>query len=192
MKKIILASNSFSRKSQLERLCIPFITSSHDVDENMEKLKIADHEELSQKLSRMKARSVYSNNPNAIVIGGDTITSFDGRIISKPKTREKAIKQLTELNGNKHRVITSLTIIADETEYLHTEIAHMSMRKLSLDQINRYIEIDEPLESCGSCRLDSLGISLFDEIVCDDYTAIIGIPLIWTVKILSEIGVPVP
>ena len=158
----------------------------------MEKLKIADHEELSQKLSRMKARSVYSNNPNAIVIGGDTITSFDGRIISKPKTREKAIKQLTELNGNKHRVITSLTIIADETEYLHTEIAHMSMRKLSLDQINRYIEIDEPLESCGSCRLDSLGISLFDEIVCDDYTAIIGIPLIWTVKTLSEIGVPVP
>ena len=192
MKKIILASNSFSRKSQLERLCIPFITSSHNVDENMEKLKITDHEELSQKLSRMKARSVYSNNPNAIVIGGDTITSFDGRIISKPKTREKAIKQLTELNGNKHRVITSLTIIADETEYLHTEIAHMSMRKLSLDQINRYIEIDEPLESCGSCRLDSLGISLFDEIVCDDYTAIIGIPLIWTVKILSEIGVPVP
>ena len=98
----------------------------------MEKLKIVDHEELSQKLSGMKARSVYSNNPNAIVIGGDTITSFDGRIISKPKTREKAIKQLTELNGNKHRVITSLTIIADETEYLHTEIAYMSMRKLSL------------------------------------------------------------
>ncbi len=192
MKKIILASNSFSRKSQLERLCVPFVTSSHNVDEKLEKLKVADHEELAKKLSRMKAKSVYINNPEAIVIGGDTITSFDGRIISKPMTRENAIKQLSELNGNKHRVITSLTIIADEIEYSHTEIAYMTMRKLSLDQINRYIEIDEPLESCGSCRLDSLGISLFDEIVCDDYTAIIGIPLIWTVKILSEIGIPVP
>ena len=192
MKKIILASNSSSRKSQLERLCIPFVTSSHNVDENLEKLKVVDHEKLSQKLSRMKAQSVYVNNPNAIVIGGDTITSFDGRIISKPKTRENAIKQLTELNGNKHRVITSLTIIADEIEYSHTEIAYMSMRKLSPDQMDRYVEIDRPLESCGACRLDSLGISLFDEIVCDDYTAIIGIPLIWTVKILSGIGVRIP
>ena len=130
MKKIILASNSSSRKSQLERLCIPFVTSSHNVDENLEKLKVVDHEKLSQKLSRMKAQSVYVNNPNAIVIGGDTITSFDGRIISKPKTRENAIKQLTELNGNKHRVITSLTIIADEIEYSHTKISLYEHEKI--------------------------------------------------------------
>ena len=71
-----------------------------------------------------------------------------------------------ELNGNKHRVITSVAIIYNEIEYLHTEIAHLSMRK-RLDQITRYIEIDEPLESCGARRLDSLGISLFDEIKCE-------------------------
>ena len=192
MKKIILASNSFSRKSQLERLCLPFVTSSHDVDENIEKSKLTDHIELSHKLSLMKARSVYIKNLDAIVIGGDTITSFEGRIISKPKTRRNAIKQLAELNGKKQRVITSITIIADQIEYSHTEIAYLRMRKLSLAQITRYIDIDDPLESCGSCRLDSLGISLFDEIECKDYTAIIGIPLMWTVGMLSKIGVSVP
>lgn len=192
MPKIILASTSSSRKKQLERLSISFSTSPPDVNEDAVKVNANDHVELSKKLSLMKARSVHIHNPNAIVIGGDTITSFDGRIISKPKTKENAIKQLMELNGNKHRVITSVTIIDNETEYSHTETAHLSMRNLSLDQITRYIEIDVPLDSCGSCRLDSLGISLFDEIKCDDYTAIIGIPLMWTVRVLSKIGIPVP
>lgn len=192
MYKIILASTSSSRKKQLERLSIPFSTSPPAVNEEAIKVNATDHVELSKKLSLMKARSVHIHNPNAIVIGGDTITSFDDRIISKPKTTENAVNQLMELNGNKHRVITSVTIIDNEIEYLHTEIAHLSMRKLSLDQITRYIQIDEPLESCGSCRLDSLGISLFDEIKCDDYTAIIGIPLMWTARILSKIGVSVP
>ena len=59
-------------------------------------------------------------------------------------------------------------------------------------QIYRYIEIDKPLDSCGSYKLDALGISLFESIDCEDYTAIIGIPLIWTADILTQIGVSVP
>ena len=192
MHKIILASTSASRKKQLERLSIPFSTSPPDVNEEAAKINTNDHVELSRELSLRKARSVHLYNPNAIVIGGDTITSFDGTIFSKPKTLENAVKQLMELNGNKQRVITSATIIDNGIEYSHTEIAYLSMRKLSLDQITRYIEIDKPLESCGSCRLDSLGISLFDEIQCKDYTAIIGIPLMWTAGILSKIGIAVP
>jgi septum formation protein len=68
----------------------------------------------------------------------------------------------------------------------------MKMRQLSDEQIKRYIEADEPLHSCGSYRLEALGISLFESIDCADYTSIIGIPLMWTAKKLTELGVSVP
>ena len=60
------------------------------------------------------------------------------------------------------------------------------------EQIERYIKIDQPLQSCGSYRLEGLGISLFETIDCDDYSSIIGIPLMWTAKILSQLGHSVP
>ena len=96
------------------------------------------------------------------------------------------------LNGNEHQIITSAAISVKDKVYVHTIIAKMKMRQLSLEQMLRYIDYDEPLQSCGSCRLDSLGISLFESIDCEDYTSIIGIPLMWTAKILSEHGVLIP
>ena len=192
MKKVILASGSLSRKQQLERLKITFSTVLPNVNEDELKVKIIDHADLSRQLSLCKARNISVQYPDAIIIGGDTITSFNGNIMSKPKTSENAIKQLKMLTGNRHKVITSLAIILGQKEYLHTSVAHMKMRKLNDTQIARYVEIDKPLESCGSCRLDSLGISLFENIECEDYTSIIGIPLIWTAKTLTEMGVSVP
>ena len=131
-------------------------------------------------------------HPKAVIIGGDTVASFDQLVLSKPKTMEKSFQQLRLLAGKEHKLITSLAIISKGEEYLHSSIAIMKMRNLSDDQILRYIEIDKPLHSCGSYRLDALGISLFESIDCDDYTAIIGIPLIWTAKVLTRIGISVP
>ncbi|CAA0104245.1 Maf-like protein YceF [Zhongshania aliphaticivorans] len=192
MKKIILASTSIYRKQQLERLNIPFSTASPDVDEDSLKAKGLDHIELSRKLSLLKARNISASNENAIVIGGDQVASFKGEILSKPKTKEKAFEQLSTLSGNEHQLITSLAIIANGQEYLHSCIAIMKMRALSDAQISRYIDIDEPLYSCGSYRLEALGISLFEAINCEDYSSIIGIPLMWTAKTLTELGASVP
>ena len=71
-------------------------------------------------------------------------------------------------------------------------MANMKMRPLSDEQIERYIEIDEPLYSCGSYRLEALGISLFETIDCDDFSSIVGVPLMWTAKTLTDLGISVP
>ena len=192
MKKVILASTSIYRQQQLERLKLPFSTAAPDVDEEPLKSKILDHTELSRALSLLKARDISNNNKEAIVIGGDQVASFNGSILSKPKSKEKAFEQLSALAGEQHQLITSLAIIDNEQEYLHSCIATMTMRKLSEAQILRYIDIDEPLHSCGSYRLEALGISLFEHIDCDDYSSIIGIPLMWTAKTLTHIGIAIP
>ncbi len=192
MKPILLASTSIYRKQQLERLNIDFSTTAPNVDEEPLKQQGLDHITLSRELALLKARAVSSLYPDAIVIGGDQVASFGSEILSKPKTDERAFMQLTAMSGKEHRLLTSLAIIADGEEYLETTIAKMKMRSLTDAQIRRYIEIDEPLHSCGSYRLEGLGISLFESIDCEDYTSIIGIPLMWTAKILSQLGYSVP
>lgn len=192
MSEIILASTSIYRQQQLERLNVPFITAAPDVDESQLKAQGLEHRQLSRELSLLKARDISAVNPGAIVIGGDQVASYKDTILSKPMTKELAFKQLKALAGNEHQLITSLAIIANGEEHLHTCIANMSMRELTDEQIERYIGIDEPFYCCGSYRLEALGISLFDSIECDDYTSIIGIPLMWTAKTLSKFGVSVP
>ena len=192
MKKIILASTSIYRKQQLERLNIPFSTASPDINEASLKNKNLDHFTLSRELSLLKARNISSTFKDAIVIGGDQVASFNHAILSKPKTKQKALQQLLSMTGKEHQLVTSLAIIANGREYIHTCIANMKMRHLTEEQIIRYIDIDEPLQSCGSYKLEALGISLFEKIDCDDYTSIIGIPLMWTAKLLSELGIEIP
>ncbi len=192
MKNIILASSSVYRKQQLERLNISFSSLSPDVDEEPLKSHGLDHVELSKKLSLLKARSISKDNREAIVIGGDQVASFNAAILSKPETKEKAFEQLKSLSGNEHQLITSLAVISDGDEYIHTCIAKMRMRRLSDGQIKRYIDIDEPLQSCGSYRLEALGISLFEAIECEDFSSIVGIPLMWTAGMLSRLGISIP
>lgn len=192
MTNIILASTSIYRQQQLERLKVAFSIAAPDVEESQLKAQGLDHRQLSRELSLLKAQDISAANPDAIVIGGDQVACFNGAMLSKPITKQKAFEQLKALAGNQHQLITSLAIIANGEEHLHTCIATMHMRELSDAQIERYIDIDEPFYCCGSYRLEALGISLFDSIECDDYTSIIGIPLMWTAKTLSDLGVSVP
>ena len=192
MQEIILASSSTSRRKELARLNFKFSVIPPEVDEDSIKNTETDHLRISRKLALLKARNVSLLHPQAIVIGGDTVASFNRKLLSKPITMEKSFEQLRMLAGKEHSLFTSLVIIAKGEEYIHSVTAIMKMRDLSDEQIHRYIEIDEPLHSCGSYKLDALGISLFQSIDCEDYTAIIGIPLIWTASILTQIGVSVP
>ena len=105
MATIILASTSPYRKEQLERLQIPFTQAAPVVDEEEFKSQGLDHEALSQQLALLKARAISANNPQAIVIGGDQVASFNGAILSKPKTKAKAIAQLQGLSGQQHQLI---------------------------------------------------------------------------------------
>jgi len=185
---LILASTSPYRKEQLERLKVPFECHSPDVDEDQFNGKITDPMELAKTLSSLKAKFVFKEHPKSFIIGGDQVLNIQGKILGKPLTREKAIEQLTLLSGKTHELITSTTYLHEDKLIEKTIVAKMKMRNLSLKQISDYIDLEMPLNCCGSYMLENKGIALFDEIDCPDYTAIIGLPLMSTAQILMENG----
>ena len=186
---LILGSSSIFRKELLERLKIEFSQESPNIDEDSIKSSELSAYEVSRTLSKSKAFEILKRNPEAIVIGSDQVLSFEGEIIGKPKTQEKAFNQLKNLCGKEHQLITSYTVVSKEKEITETVSAHLTMRKLTDECIKEYIKRDDPLYCCGSYKLESLGIQLFERIKCEDHTSIIGLPLIKLCSTLKEFNV---
>ena len=148
---------------------------------------------LAEELARAKAISVAELEPDAVVIGGDQLVSFDGEILGKPgMTEERAISQLLAMAGRSHELITAIHLIHDRKSYAHTDVAILHVRPLTLDEIRRYVEADLPLDCSGSYRLEARGIALFERIESDDHSAIVGVPLIALTSILRTIGFEIP
>lgn len=184
MKKIILASTSSYRKELLSKLHWPFEAIKPDVDEDIYKNEVISPSELSAKLSRLKADDIFKNNSDAIVIGSDQVCSFGNQILSKPQTFERALGQLKMLSGNKHQLLTSVTIKSQEKTLTWTNTTTLWMRKLTEEDIARYLKIDMPYDCAGSYKLEEMGIKLFEKIEMSDHTSIIGLPLIEISNIL--------
>ena len=185
---LILASTSPYRKALLEQLQLPFKTVDSEVNEEKYKREIKDPHQLTKTLALKKAMSVFEKNPEAIVIGGDQVSLFHGEILGKPGTKQKAEEQLHKLQGNKHQLVTATCLKTPQQTFEWTEVIDLTMRKLSPDQIRKYVEIEEPLFCAGSYKIESLGINLFESIQCSDHTAIVGMPLIKLGTYLRECG----
>ncbi|MFN9065612.1 MAG: Maf family protein, partial [Bdellovibrionales bacterium] len=126
---LVLASESPYRKLQMESLGLPFSTSRPLIDEESEKMKFPKPRERAQGLARLKALSLQSKTQ--IIIGGDQLIHLSGQILGKPKTREKAIEQLTALQGKTHEILTALCVVYDQNIIEHLDVTLMSMRSLS-------------------------------------------------------------
>ena len=191
---LILASTSPYRRELLERLGIPFRCVAPLVDE--EKLKAdmagATPQELAEALASLKAFSVAQVEPDAVVIGGDQLVFFEGSILGKPGTVERAIEQLRAMSGRSHELITAVQVICSGQFFPHTDVTTLRLRRLTLDEIRRYVGADRPLDCAGSYKLESRGIALFERIDSDDHSAIVGLPLIGLTTILRSLGFMIP
>ena len=149
-------------------------------------------QELAEGLAMAKAASVATIETDALVIGGDQLVSFDGEILGKPGTVDNAVKQLERISGRSHQLITSIAVRQGGKNCVHTDVTKLSLRKLTLEEIRRYVEFDRPLDCAGSYKFESRGIVLFEHITSDDQTAIVGLPLIALTSILREAGFKIP
>jgi septum formation protein len=192
--KLILASTSPYRRSQVERLGVPFRSVAPPVDEDALKSEWGgiDPRELAERLARAKAESIARSEPDAAVIGGDQLVAFDGSILGKPGTSERAVAQLFAMSGRSHDLITALAVIHGSHLYARTDVTRMTLRPLTLEEIRRYVEADRPLDCAGSYRLEARGIALFERIASEDHSAIVGVPMIALTTILREIGFAIP
>ncbi|WP_336937181.1 Maf family protein [Acinetobacter modestus] len=193
--ELILASSSQTRKDLMDRLRLDYRCISPDIDESAMGELHAD--DLAKRLAYEKARVIAEQNPNAIVIGSDQVAwrehaPYD--FIGKPLSVENAIQQLQENSGKIVFFSTALSVQHLQSGFEKTLVEHyqVKFRQLTLTEIERYIEIDQPLHCAGSFKCESLGISLFEKMVGDDQTTLMGLPMIQLCKILRAFDLKVP
>jgi septum formation protein len=189
---LILASTSPYRKELLEQLGLPFQSIAPLFDEDSLKNSDLDPVELVTLLARQKALSIAVNHPEAVVLGSDQMAVAQGGLLGKPGSREAAMKQLAKLSGQPHELLTAVALCygGEVTEFLDRTRLHM--RDLSPEQINRYIDADQPWDCAGAYKIESRGICLFEKIETQDHTAITGLPLIELSSQLLRLGYPIP
>jgi septum formation protein len=189
---LILASTSQYRRELLGRLQLPFETASPNVDES----PVADEsaEQCATRLARLKARAVASEYPHALIIGSDQVAECDGQRLGKPGNRKRAIEQLTWASGKPAVFSTAVTLLNAATRREQTTVVPtvVRYRKISMPDIERYLDREAALDCAGSAKAESLGIALLDAIECNDPTALIGLPLIALCAMLRAEDVAVP
>ena len=189
-KKLVLGSSSPYRKELLERLGIPFECISADIDESRKEGETP--EALCVRLAREKALKVKELAPDAIVIGSDQVAVLGDRILGKPHTRERAIEQLTAMQGQTVYFLTALCVVGADGKIFETMVPTVvTMKKLSQSTIEHYLDREQPFNCAGSAKIEKLGIALMKEVRSTDPTALIGLPLIETVNLLAKTGLEV-
>ncbi|AGF47016.1 septum formation protein [Candidatus Kinetoplastibacterium desouzaii TCC079E] len=184
---MILASSSKYRKELLSRLNIPFSCISPDIDETP--LQNESPEKTSLRLAVYKAKEVHKNNPNKIVIGSDQIAGYSNYHIGKPGNFSCAKKQLEFMSGKNIVFYSSVAVINGSNIKKGLTITNCKFKKLDHITINRYLEIEKPFDVAGSSKSEGLGIALLESMYSEDPTAILGMPMIKLINILSNFGI---
>ena len=188
---LILGSTSRYRRELLERLRLPFTVVAPEVDEAP--LPGEAPAALAQRLALAKARAVAELHPQAVVIGSDQVADLDGHALGKPGGHERALAQLQQLSGRQAVFHTAVAVVRADTSFEAVALAPVTVRfrTLCVDEIERYLRLEEPYDCAGSARCETLGIALLEAIDSDDPTALVGLPLIRTCRMLREAGIDV-
>ena len=185
---LILASTSRYRRELLQRLRLPFEVQAPHVDETP--LPGESPAVLAQRLAVAKAHAVAVLRPEAIVIGSDQVADLDGEPIGKPGTHERAVAQLRLMRGRRVTFQTAVAVVRADAGYAQVLLAPVTVtfRMLSDAEIEHYLRAEAPYDCAGSAKCETLGIALLDAIDSDDPTALIGLPLIRTCRLLRAAG----
>jgi len=188
---IILASSSPFRKALFERLNLSFQCLSPEIDESLQTDESA--EVYVCRLAEQKARAISTSFPDAVIIGSDQCALFDDQILGKPGNHQNALMQLKAMQGKSVIFHTGLCVMQASTGFSETEdiLFQVNFRHLNDQQLNHYLEIEQPYQCAGSFKSEGYGTVLFDHMRGDDPTALIGLPLIRLVKMLENAGVKV-
>jgi septum formation protein len=188
-RNLILASTSRYRRELLERLGVPFETHTPDVDETPHPDETP--RALAKRLALEKANAVATFFPEAIVIGADQVADMAGEALGKPGDHARATDQLRRMRGQTLTFQTAVAVVCHATHFAQDDIAPVRVvfRQLADDVIERYLRAEQPYDCAGSAKSEGLGIALLDAIDSDDPTALIGLPLIRTCRMLRAAGI---
>lgn len=188
-RTLILASTSRYRRELLQRLRLPFEVHSPEVDETP--LPGETPEALARRLAMAKAHTIAARFPEAIVIGSDQVADLNGESLGKPGDHARATAQLQRMRGQTLIFQTAVAVVCTAGGFAQHEVAPVRVvfRSLSDAAIESYLLAETPYDCAGSAKSEGLGIALLETIDSDDPTALIGLPLIRTCRMLRAAGV---
>ncbi len=190
-RKLILGSTSAYRRSLLERLQLHFEVIAPQVDETP---GAGEHpRDLACRLALAKAKAVARLHPDSVVIGSDQVAELDGLPLGKPGSHDRAVAQLRAMRQRLVVFHTAVTVACEASGFLESELAvvRVRFRNLSDQEIENYLLLETPYDCAGSAKSEGLGITLLEAIESDDPTALIGLPLIRTARLLRLAGVSI-
>ena len=187
-RPLILGSTSRYRHELLSRLRWPFEVVAPEVDETP--LAGEAPKDLATRLALAKARAVAAQFPQALVIGSDQVADLQGQPLGKPGTHERARAQLRQMSGQTVVFQTALAVVCQASGFEQVDLApvQVQFRDLSDAEIEHYLLTEQPYDCAGSAKSEGLGIALLERIDNDDPTALIGLPLIRTCRLLRAAG----
>lgn len=188
-RTVVLGSTSRYRRELLARLRLPFEVAAPDVDETPEPGEAP--QALALRLALAKARAVAARHPEAVVIGSDQVADLAGQPLGKPGTHPRAVQQLRQMRGQTVFFHTALAVVCLATGFEAVDVApvRVQFRALTDTEIEHYLLAETPYDCAGSAKSEGLGIALLESIENDDPTALVGLPLIRTARMLRAAGV---
>ena len=182
-EKIVLASKSGVRKKILDENGIKCEVIPANIDEEEIKISLikekATPNMISKTLAELKANKISQKKSNTLVLGADSVVDLNGELISKPTSREEALHILKRLNGQKHKLISSVCVSKNGSMIWHyTDVSTLTMKQLNLDEIKLYLTKirDKELYAYGVYQIEADGKSLFSKIEGNE-DSIMGLPI---------------
>ena len=179
--RFILASASPRRRELLQRLVPKFSV----VPSSYEEKGVMGAKETAHAFACGKARAVFRDYPDCIVLGADTVVSLDGSVLGKPKDEGQAYEMLQALSGREHSVYTGVCMIKDGLEKSCVEETKVRFLKLSEDKIREYVKSGSPYDKAGGYGIQDGGLVASYE---GSYTNVVGLPLEVVKRFLEELG----
>ena len=184
--RVILASQSPRRRELLSLVGIAHAVQPADIDESyLAGERPRDH---AERLARGKAEVIAAREPDAVVIGSDTIVVVDGDVLGKPADANDAVRMLARLAGRSHTVVTAVAVAwRGETRSAVEEVG-VTFHPLSRREIDAYIATGEPMDKAGAYGIQGYGATIVAR-VDGDYFAVMGLPLQRLVRVLDALGI---
>lgn len=182
---LILASQSPRRAELLRRLGLEFDVIPAEIDESYVDHEMpADH---AERLAREKAITIGHREPDALVIGSDTIVILDSDVLGKPRDEADAVRMLMRLSGRDHEVFTAVAVVHGDRCESALERVRVRFRPLDRAECESYVSTGEPMDKAGAYGIQGFGSSLVEEIH-GDYFAVMGLPVVRTLELIERHG----
>jgi septum formation protein len=187
MSRLVLASGSPRRRALLTALGIDIDvapTHAEEIDSGEVPAEIVEANALR------KCDAAAARHADAIIIAADTLVFLDGDVLSKPAHAAEARAMLLRLSGNTHQVITGVAV-ANTTNGARAhghETTWVTFRRLALEEIDRFVEIVNPVDRAGAYTVDGPG-SLLVARYDGCYNNVLGLPMARLDALLRDVGV---